>query len=147
MSTRSRIGYVEKDGTVVSIYSHWDGYPSHHGTILLNHYKTLRKVKSLVKLGAISSLGEHVSTKKPHTFDRPQWGVTVAYHRDRGELWKDCSQIVYNGVDEFVHGDVDEWGYLFKDNAWYVVDGSANENSRKLFKLTKNFIKATEAYA
>jgi hypothetical protein len=143
MSTRSRIGYVEKDGSVVSIYSHWDGYPSHHGTILLNHYKTLSKVKSLVKLGAISSLGTKVSTKKPHTFDRPQADVTVAYHRDRGE---DFEQIKYNGVDEFVHGDIDEWGYLFKDGKWYVVDGSANVDCRKLFELTKNFIKSTEAW-
>lgn len=34
MSTRSRIGYVEKDGSVVSIYSHWDGYPGNAGQIL-----------------------------------------------------------------------------------------------------------------
>lgn len=57
MSTRSYIGYKTKDGSVNYIYCHWDGYPSNNGKILFNHYKCAKKVKKLVALGDLSSLG------------------------------------------------------------------------------------------
>lgn len=56
MSTNSRIGYLE-NGQVKSIYCHWDGYTSHNGAILLDHYDALDKVKALVDRSNISSLG------------------------------------------------------------------------------------------
>ena len=56
MATRSRIAIENQDGTVLSIYCHWDGYPSHHGPILLENYTTQEKVESLIALGSISSL-------------------------------------------------------------------------------------------
>ena len=48
MATRSKIAIEDQDGTVRSIYCHWDGYPSHHGPILLEHYTTQEKVESLI---------------------------------------------------------------------------------------------------
>ena len=38
MATRSRIAIEKQDGTVDSIYCHWDVYLSHNGKILFNHY-------------------------------------------------------------------------------------------------------------
>ena len=38
MSTRARIGIVRPNGSILSIYTHSDGYISHHGPILLEHY-------------------------------------------------------------------------------------------------------------
>ena len=35
MATRSRIGYVLKDDSIVSVYHHWDGYPEWLGNILI----------------------------------------------------------------------------------------------------------------
>ena len=38
MATRARIGLELKDGSVLSVYHHWDGYPEWLGRILKTHY-------------------------------------------------------------------------------------------------------------
>ena len=71
MATRSRIAIENQDGTVQSIYCHWDGYVSGVGKTLFNHYDR-EKLKSLIELGDISVLKESPTN-------------TIAYCRDRGE--------------------------------------------------------------
>jgi hypothetical protein len=56
MGTRSAIGFVRPDGSCCTVYCHWDGYPSHHLPILLEHYNTLEKAQKLVEPGSMSSL-------------------------------------------------------------------------------------------
>ena len=87
MSTNSRIGILHEDGTTETIYCHWDGYPEHQMPILTGHYDTAEKVRALLALGDISSLGERIApdADEPHSFEKPAEGVTVAYHRDRKE--------------------------------------------------------------
>lgn len=72
MSTRARVGIVRPDGSILSIYTHSDGYISHHGPILLEHYDTAQKVLALIKMGDCSCLGETVDD-------------CIFYKRDRGE--------------------------------------------------------------
>lgn len=88
MSTRSAIGYLE-NGSITAIYCHSDGYPEWNGEILLQHYNFPEKIKQLVALGDISSLGPKLAPEhgQPHSFDSPADGVTIAYHRDRGEQY------------------------------------------------------------
>jgi len=62
MATRCRIGYREKDGTIVSAYSHYDGYPSHTGKILLKRFRSFESVKELCKTGEIAQLTETEET-------------------------------------------------------------------------------------
>lgn len=50
MSTRSRIGILNADGSIDSIYCHCDGYLSYNGDILMHHYDTEDKVRALLKL-------------------------------------------------------------------------------------------------
>lgn len=116
MSTNAQIGYEDPDTNVIrSIYNNFDGYPAHVGKLLCNHYNTLEKVKELVSLGSISSLGSMVSTELPHSYNNPVKDVTVAYHRDRGEPWKDCEPSENNNIL-----DIDqEFIYVFKDGQWY----------------------------
>jgi len=146
MATRSRIGIVNEDGTVSSIYCHWDGYPSGNGVILLESYTDRDKVKELIELGAISSLnievappplfekeGEDVQkgvkmltkfgvVKSEHSFDKPMKGVTVAYHRDRGEEY--IAPRVNKTLDEYFEDDNEDYGYLFTlDGEWLVKPG------------------------
>ena len=47
MSTRSRIGIKLEDGSILSAYHHWDGYPEWLGRILKQHYNTNEKVAEL----------------------------------------------------------------------------------------------------
>ena len=55
MATRSRIGYVSKDDSIVSVYHHWDGYPEWLGNILNKHYNEDEKVRELIDGGDMSS--------------------------------------------------------------------------------------------
>ncbi len=141
MATRSRIGIVNDDGTVSSIYCHWDGYPEGNGKRLVEHYTDRNKVRGLIDLGSISSLGERVSPEDPlggfedgkaksilerlnpkedHSFDNPAQGVTVAYGRDRGE--SDEPRIrIDKSADDFYKSDVEEYGYLFTEGGEWVV--------------------------
>lgn len=140
MATRSRIGIENEDGKVSSIYCHWDGYPDNNGKILVEHYTDREKVKELIALGSISTLKENVApietlpditgvrmmkkfkviTNSVHSFDNPQEGVTIAYHRDRGEAL-DVGRID-TSLEEFEKGDNEEYGYvLTKTNVWLVT--------------------------
>jgi hypothetical protein len=75
------------DGRVQATYLHNDGYPLHAGYILATFYGTAEKVRTLLSLGELSAIAERPAPapNEPHTFADPAPGVTVAYHRDRGE--------------------------------------------------------------
>ena len=45
-----------KDGSILSIYSHYDNYPEYNGRILRTHYNTREKVAELVDGGDVSCL-------------------------------------------------------------------------------------------
>ena len=114
MATRSRIGMEQPNGEVRSIYCHWDGYPEGVGATLQEHYTNPEKVAALIALGDISSLGRFVDVNIPgvvHTFDNPDEGVTVAYHRDRGEEFR--APRVDASVEAFSRSDIEEYGYVF----------------------------------
>jgi len=87
MATRSFIGKQLPNGHITGIYCHWDGYPTGVGTTLENHYTTQERVDTLLALGSLSQLGARLAPElgEVHTFKNPCQGVTVAYHRDRGE--------------------------------------------------------------
>jgi hypothetical protein len=97
MATRSRIAIENQDGTVDSIYCHFDGYVDGVGKTLFNHYDQ-EKLEKLLELGDISSLGTSIED-------------TVAYCRDRGEdlhftTFKDIEDLGENGFnsgEEYVY--------------------------------------------
>ena len=55
MSTRSRIGIQLKDGSIRSVYHHWDGYPEWLGVKLKTFYNTKELVTKLIRGGDMSS--------------------------------------------------------------------------------------------
>jgi hypothetical protein len=65
MATRSLIGIVNKDGSIETIYNHWDGYPTYVGTILTLFYREA-ETRKLLKLGNRSSL--HAKPTKVDTY-------------------------------------------------------------------------------
>lgn len=132
MATRSRIGYVNEDGKIVSVYCHWDGYPSAKGPILTKFYDTLEKVKELVSGGDMSSLYEKCSGCDGHSFDSPVDGQTIYYGRDRGEedVGPKTSATLLDYFD-LVNDSGGEYLYLFADGEWkYACAGSSR--TRKL---------------
>ena len=83
MGTRSTIALEFADGTVEQVYCHWDGYLSHNGKILAEHYSDPFKLRDLIDLGGISSLAKEIGSK--HNFNDMVEGETKFYTRDRGE--------------------------------------------------------------
>jgi len=117
MGTSSRIGIRNSDDSMVSIYCHWDGYPEHNGRILVDHYTDEDKIRKLMALGDLSSLGAHIGIK--HNFDRHPANWCDAYGRDRGDLGNDA---FHNAtVQEFFEDFPDqEYSYIFHYGRWMV---------------------------
>lgn len=126
VGTRASIIRKNLDESFDSIYTHWDGYPSHHGPILLGHYNTSDAVAKLLALGALSSLGEEIGEK--HNFDKateqhPTW--CLAYGRDRGE--DSTAADHYADADALKKANDDswtEWIYMSDEatQAWYFTN-------------------------
>ena len=115
MATRSRIAIENQDGSVTSIYCHWDGHINSNGVILNDNYNTTDKVNELIALGDLSSLDV--------ALDR-----IVAYHRDNGE---DLNQKSFNNVEDLFEDGFSsgiEYIYCFtKNSIWLVGElGSVN---------------------
>ena len=139
MSTRSRIGmeFTTVNGAhmVKSIYCHFDGYPEGVGQKLMDHYQDREKVERLIELGDISYIAPNVTPSGPHSFDEPERGVVVAYHRDRGEEY--CEPRVDASVSQFVSSDVEEFGYIFtEEGEWLITNGSHDSSWREAVPLS-----------
>jgi len=107
MATRSRIAIENQDGTVTSIYCHFDGYLSGVGKTLFEHYDR-EKTEKLIELGAISSLGESILD-------------TIAYHRDRNEdLYFETFPNVEDLFDYGFESGIEYIYCLTKDGIWLV---------------------------
>jgi|694.fasta_scaffold33215_9 hypothetical protein len=136
MATRSRIAIENNDGSVTSIYCHWDGYPSHNGEILVLHYKERKKVQKLIDLGSISLLAPRIETSLKHSFQAPVKGVVVAYHRDRGE---NLVQKNHRNKNSYFESDIEEWGYLFTLEGEWLVKGYGSFEIQKLASLLSGY--------
>ena len=119
MATRSRIGIANEDGTVTSIYCHFDGYPENNGKILTKYWTDVTKLKQLMALGDVSVLGKEIGEKQD--FDnRTNKDWCLAYGRDRGEDGVDATE--HHSVPYFLYNG-EEYNYLFQDGKWICFAG------------------------
>lgn len=132
MATRSTIALEFADGTIGQVYCHWDGYLSNNGVILSTDYKDPFKVRELIDLGDISSLGPNIGEQ--HSFDIPhKYGtaeyqaeadrrrqITTFYGRDRGE--NGCEARYFKDYADYrKNAQGEEYNYILrKDGNWYV---------------------------
>lgn len=120
MATRANIGYKQDDGSYRYIYTHWDGYPSHMGTTLLEHYTDPEKIKRLVENGSLSSIGPECDGAEGHTFNTPVKGQTIYYGRDRGET--DVEPKTTMTRDD-IHEQ--EFAYVY-ENGYWICSGACD---------------------
>ncbi len=134
MWTHSIIAVLQKeDGSVKSIFCHRQSRVSEVGKVLLTYYNTYEKANALIALGNVEWLRQRLNPlpEAPeahmlepeiittHSFERPQVGVTVAYHRDGG---KKFVQKVDPSIDSFYQSRyLQDYSYLFMDGKWYVT--------------------------
>ena len=132
MSTRSYICIENSDDKKISgIYCHSDGYVSYVGFFLYNFYDTERKVRELIGLGSLSSLGVRIG----HTVDFNRLYTDtnyyeankmqcVAYCRDRQEHFE-----VYTPYELY-----NKLKYSFFTNTQFEIDViSFYKNYSRLF--------------
>jgi len=120
MATRSAIG-MEKDGKILAVYCHWDGYLENNGEILYRHYQSTDKIFQMLSYGDLSSLGAEIGEK--HNFNDKVTGNWCKYYgRDRGE--DGVEMRVFNSRDEFLNFyDDSEYFYLWTDGHWIYSQG------------------------
>ena len=114
MGTRSRIGLELSDGSILSVYHHWDGYPSWLGRILTTHYNAKSLAEELIDGGDMSCCWTDERWD-----DSGVKGVYGAnYYSYRGD---DCPPRLDKDMDEFF-ADGEEYSYIFRNGNWYAYD-------------------------
>lgn len=127
MSTRCFIAKKTKSG-YKGIYSHWDGYPEKPGVgwQLKKDYTLSTKVTKLINLGDISVLRKNIGRK--HSFDndeksrKNEW--ITAYHRDRGDSWKDVKPVTFKTLEElkdYASSGWTEYLYIYDTGRWKTI--------------------------
>ena len=114
MATRSRIGIELQDGSILSAYHHWDGYPSWLGRILETHYNTKEKVSALIDGGDMSTCWDE--DKQPE------------YYSARGE---DCPpRLDKDMVEYLLPNNSEEYSYIFRNGEWVCYNMHEFEDSK-----------------
>ena len=138
MATRSNIAMKTKEGKIVSVYCHWDGYVANNGKILLENYADISKIEALVALGSISSLGEQIGEQQDfmdRDTQKDEW--TLFYSRDRGEQ---LSIQEYDDIPSWI-ADMEEYAYLWNGTEWLVNDhGAVDANGYPIFDLLSTLV-------
>lgn len=151
MATRSLIGTWDRaTGSVRMIYCHSDGYIEWVGVRLARSYSTSTRVRKLLALGALYSLGDYLSFEDrrrvpfteeelammsrlgvypaaAHSYSNPLSEVTVAFHRDRDDQLDRAFRLRMSRGDILDAADDAraEFVYLYDGSTWLVAADSA----------------------
>ena len=112
-----------------TIYCHNDGYLSHNGKVLSEHYNTPEKVDELLELGDISLLGGSLLPGEPGKAETEE-NATIAYARDVGEKKTEARVL---SSEELLRGNyMQEYVYVYtKEGRWiYCRCGTEKDEFR-----------------
>ena len=121
MGTRSRIGLELSDGSILSVYCHWDGYPEFNGVKLQEHFNSYELAAELIDGGDISSLWTNAGWNNETL---PTTGPQ--YYSSRGE---DRPPSLDSNLKEYLT-DGEEYAYLFKDGEWVCYNMHQFEDNK-----------------
>ena len=123
MSTRSRIGIQLTDGSILSAYCHFDGYPEFNGVKLVENFNSYEKASELIDGGDMSCLWTNAGWSNETL---PSTGPL--YYSSRGE---DCPPRLDADLCEYLLPDnSEEFSYLFRDGKWACYNMHQFENSK-----------------
>jgi hypothetical protein len=121
MATRGRIGLELKDGSILSVYHHWDSYESWLGRILTTHYNSYEKAAELIDGGDMSSAWTNAGFNNETVAQGP------LYYSQRGD---DCPpRLDADLCDYLLAINAEEYHYLFRNGEWvcYEMNPLGNE--------------------
>ena len=116
MATRSRIGLLLDNDYVLSVYHHWDGYPSFLGVFLQQNYTTKEQIAELLDGGDISSIYSRTD------WNNEQVDEHVLYYNDRGEKTEPRLDLSVEDYIENEYSADEEYAYLFENGEWICYD-------------------------
>jgi len=126
MGTRARIGYQLPTGNIVSVYHHWDSYPTWLGKRLTTNYTTDKEITELIDGGDMSSI------ESDRDWDRNIVPTHVQYYSQRGDA--ECEPLLHKNQREFIKTTGDCWGeysYLYRNGRWFCYDEKGKSVSLK----------------
>jgi len=126
MATRSRIGIELKDGSILSAYHHWDGYPEWLGRILKTNYNSRDLASELIDGGDMSSCWSDKVWGKDRT-DGQKYGPE--YYSQRGE---DCPPRYDEDLFDFLSKENnEEYAYVWTvNNKWVCMNMNQFDDSK-----------------
>ena len=138
MSTRSRIGILLPDDSILSVYHHWDGYPEWLGATLEEHYNTYEKASELIDGGNMSSC------YSDNEYDEEKQEFVKRDPRPEYYGGDDEAPILSKNFDEFTRIDCwQEYSYVFVKDRWVAY--SINQKFDKDYNnITKVIVKEVE---
>ena len=138
MSTRSRIGILLPDDSILSVYHHWDGYPEWLGVTLEEHFNTYEKASELIDGGNMSSC------YSDNEYDDEKQQFVKRDPRPEYYGGDDEAPILSKNFDEFTRIDCwQEYSYVFVKDRWVAY--SINQKFDKDYNnITKVIVKEVE---
>ena len=116
MGTRARIGIKNLDGSILSVYHHWDGYPSWLGKKLREKYNTRESIIELISGGDISTL------ESKHDWNLNPIEPRPLYYSERGENCPAQSAGNFQGYIDQTRSCGGEFCYLFRNGKWEAFE-------------------------
>lgn len=122
MATRSTIAIEKQDGTVEAIYCHWDGYVSHNGELLFQHYSNAENLQALIDLGDLSILQSEIGDA--NNWDAPTRGICLFYGRDRLDTLGTGKAKFKDFAEYKRYNSHQQYNYILRANGVWLVNGS-----------------------
>jgi len=121
MATRSRIGIQLADESILSVYHHWDGYPSWLGRILKTHYNSKELAAELIDGGDMSSAWTNAGFNNETVAQGP------LYYSQRGD---DCPPRIDKNLKVFLAFG-EEYSYIFRNGEWVCYNMNEFEDNKR----------------
>lgn len=157
MGTNSIIGLVSpEDGVIRGVYCHFDGYHSHNGEILFQHYQDVNKIAQMIDLGGLSSLKPEIGESYDHEGMFQALGLEDDPHNPnsvRSKLQeikrKQCTFYIrdygrdgpkheeYASIEDFFDNSPG-FAYLFVDGVWWTDGKHYKKPYRLLSEVLEN---------
>jgi hypothetical protein len=131
MGTRSRIGIQLKDDSILSVYCHYDGYPSFNGKVLREFYNTKEKASELINGGDMSCTWTNAGWTNETL---PESGPL--HYTSRGESIEMNAPRLDKDMEEFFT-DNEEYSYVFTSAGWvcYIMHQFEDKEAPELVEI------------
>ena len=115
MPIPASISIMNSDGSLDTIYNHWNGYPDGLGETLIDYYITENMVRELIALGNVSYVGRKL---KPTT-SNPDSDVTLALGVT---AWKPNKEAIhFDTFEDYCKSNmIQKYNYIYNHPHWYI---------------------------